>query len=247
MGGELHFFEEGGWDGFYEDGPAVGPHWKRALTMPNILKEVDHIVIMPRCGHHVLGGASLGLKAAVGYWRTDTRLEFHQDASIFYEKIAEGNTVDTLIQKQRLVLTAADKILATFGPDSGGIYQPETGLVIASESVLAHDMVSLAWLIEGRRAMASAGKASFADRSQLLASFANRVMVGLLSNSTAALACEPFTKNRFDTIWDDRVLNHATKVFGGRPEIALEAANGLVPDNLQKRLSEMTRPPGLSN
>ncbi len=74
---------------------------------------------MPRCARHVLAGSTLGLKAAVGYWRTDTRLEYHRDAATFQEKTAEGNTVQTLIQKQRLVLTAADKILTSFGPDQG--------------------------------------------------------------------------------------------------------------------------------
>ena len=241
-GGELHSFEGGGWDAFYEDIPAAGPHWKGGLTMPRILKEVEHIILMPRCARHVLTGVTLGLKAAVGYWRTDTRLEYHRDASTIHEKTAEGNTVDTLLKKQRLVLTAADKILATFGPDEGCVCQPETGLVIASESVLGHDMISLAWLIENRRATPLAGRDLFRDSSRLFASFANRVVVGLLSDWKTAVASETLTKHTLDTIWDDRVLNHAYQVFGGRPAIALEAANDLVPDNLQKRLSEMTTP-----
>ena len=241
-GGELYAFEEGGWDGFYEELPVAGSHWTGGLMMPNILKEVEHIILMPRCARHVLAGTTLGLKAAVGYWRTDTRLEYHRDASSFQEKTVEGSTVDTLLKKQRLVVTAADKILATFGPDEGLVYQPEIGLVIASESVVAHDMISLAWLIENRRAMPPALRESFRDSSRLLASFANRVVVGLLSDWKTALASETLTKNALDSIWDDRVLNHAYQVFGGRPEIALKVANDLVPDDLQKRLSEMSTP-----
>jgi len=61
--------------------------------MPNILKEVQHIVLMPRCSRHLLAGSSLGLKAAVGYWRHDTRLEYHRAAATLQEKTAEGNTV----------------------------------------------------------------------------------------------------------------------------------------------------------
>ena len=34
-GAELHFFEEAGWDAFYEDPMASGDHWKRGLMMPN--------------------------------------------------------------------------------------------------------------------------------------------------------------------------------------------------------------------
>ena len=241
-GGEIRAFEEGGWDGFYKEFPAAGSNWKGGLMMPNILKEVEHIILMPRCARHVLAGATLGLKAAVGYWRTDTHLEYHRDASTFHEKTAESNTVDTLFKKQRLVLTAADKILATFGPDEGRVCQPKTGLVIASESVAAHDTVSLAWLIENRRAMPPVAKKSFRDSSRLLAGFANRVVVGLLSDWKTALASETLTKNALDSIWDDRVLNRTYQVFGGRPEIALEAANDLVPHDLQKRLTEMATP-----
>jgi uncharacterized protein (DUF362 family) len=235
-GGELHAFEEGGWDGFYGEPPSAGSHWRGTLMMPNILREVEHIILMPRCGRHVLAGASLGLKAAVGYWRTDTRLEYHRDASTFHEKTAEGNTVATLLDKQRLVLTAADKILATFGPDDGRVCQPKIGLVIASESVVAHDMISLAWLIETRRMMPPASD-SFRDKSRLLARFGNRVVVGLLSDWKTALTSEALTKNALDSIGDDRVLNHAYRVLGGRPEIALEVLNDLVPEDLRRRLS----------
>ncbi len=238
-GGEIHFFEEAGWDAFYEDAPA-GRHWKRALMMPNILKEVEHIILMPRCGRHVLAGSTLGLKAAVGYWRTDTRLEYHRDASTFQEKTAEGNTVETLRRKQRLVLSAADKILTTFGPDEGHVFQPENGLVIASESVVAHDMVSLAWLAENRRNISTSGKEWFKDNNQWVARIGNHYIVNKLGGWGPTLASEKLTKNDINVIWDDRVLNHAYQVFGVMPEVTLEAANNAIPEDLKKRLSERT-------
>ncbi len=241
-GGELYAFEEAGWDAFYEERPVAGSHWTAGLMMPQFLKEVEHIVLMPRCARHLVAGATLGLKAAVGYWRTDTRLEYHRDASTLSEKTAEGNTVGILVKKQRLVLTAADKILATFGPDGGQAYQPETGLVIASQSVLAHDMISLAWLIENRRAVRLAGMDRLRDSSRILADFGNRVVVALLSDWKTALAAETLTKNDLVSIWDHRVLNHAYQVFGGRPGIALQAANDQVPGDLQRRLLKMTTP-----
>ena len=242
-GGELYAFEERGWDGFYAEPASAGSHWRGTLMMPNILREVEHIILMPRCGRHVLAGASLGLKAAVGYWRTDTRLEYHRDASTLHEKTAEGNTVATLLDKQRLVLTAADKVLATFGPDDGRVCQPKIGLVIASESVVAHDTISLAWLIEIRRMMPPA-RDSFRDKSRLLAMLGNRVVVGLLSDWKTALSSEALTKNALNSIGDDRVLNHAYRVLGGRPEIGLEVVNDLVPEDLRRRLSEMSSPSG---
>jgi uncharacterized protein (DUF362 family) len=239
-GAEIHFFEEAGWNAFYEDAPSAGSHWKRGLMMPNILKEVQHIILMPRCSRHVLAGSTLGLKAAVGYWRTDTRLEYHRDASSFQEKTAEGNTVETLRQKQRLVLSAADKILATFGPDEGHIFEPENGLVIASESVVAHDMVSLAWLLENRRDIPLRGKGGFIDSNLWVATIGNYYVVNMLGGWGPMLASEKLIKNDINSIWDDRVLNQAYQVFDGMPRVILEAANSAFPEDLKRRLSQMT-------
>jgi uncharacterized protein (DUF362 family) len=242
-GAEVHFFEEAGWDAFYEDAPAVDSHWKSGLMMPNILKEVEHIILMPRCGRHVLAGSSLGLKAAVGYWRTDTRLEYHRDASTFQEKTAESNTVETLRKRQRLVLSAAHTILTTFGPDNGHVYQPETGLVIASESVVAHDMVSLAWLLENRRNIPPSEKDCwFKDpyNSQLIVNFVNKYyIVRKLGGWGSAFASEKLSRKDINTIWDDRVLNRAYQVLGGKPKVILQAANDAVPEDLRNRISEM--------
>ncbi len=238
-GAELHFFEEAGWDAFYEDPMTSGAHWKRGLMMPRILKEVDHIILMPRCARHILAGSTLGLKAAVGYWRTDTRLEYHQDAATFHEKTAEANTAETLLKKQRLILSAADKILTTFGPDDGYVHQPEIGLVIASESVIAHDMVSLAWLLENRRRIPVEKQDGFMDHSPLVASMANDWVVFKLGGLKAAIASDKLIKNDIKTVWDDRVLNHAYPIFGGTPKVAIQAANGMLPDELKKSLTEM--------
>lgn len=244
-GAELHFFEEAGWASFYEDLPAAGSHWRQGLMMPSILKEVDHIILMPRCARHVLAGSTLGLKAAVGYWRTDTRLEYHRDASTFQEKTAEGNTVRTLIKKQRLVLSAADRILTTFGPDKGFVFQPEIGLIMASESVVAHDMVSLAWLLENRLAIPSSEKEGFKDPygSQVMVSVANHWVVSKLGGLGQAIDSDRLTRNDINTIWDDRGLNCAYQVFGNMPAVVLEPANDAVPQALRKRLAECTTPP----
>ncbi|MGC8603977.1 MAG: DUF362 domain-containing protein, partial [Desulfomonilaceae bacterium] len=106
-GAEPYFFEEAGWDAFYEDFPSHSSHWEKGLMLPKILLEMDHIILMPRCARHTLAGSTLGLKAVVGYWRTDTRLDYHKDATSFYEKAAEGNTVSTLLNKQRMVVSTA--------------------------------------------------------------------------------------------------------------------------------------------
>jgi hypothetical protein len=208
--------------------------------MPKVLKEVDHIILMPRCSRHVLAGATLGLKAAVGYWRTDTRLEYHRDALSLQEKTAEANTARTLVQKQRLVISAADKILTTFGPDRGYVFQPAIGLVIASESVVAHDMVSLAWLLENRRLIPSDQKGKFADNSPIVAWLANYWVVQRLGGWKPILSADRLIKNDLTTIWDDRVLNRAYQVFHGLPKVVLLEVNR-IPIDLKNRLSAMTR------
>jgi hypothetical protein len=47
------------------------------------------------------------------------------------------------------------------------------------------------------------------------------------------------TRNDINTIWDDRVLNQAYRVFGGRPRLTLETANERVPERVVKRLIGM--------
>lgn len=241
-GAELHFFEEAGWDAFYEDRPVCESHWSGCLMMPDILKEVEHIILMPRCSRHVLAGSSLGLKAAVGYWRTDTRLEYHRDAATFVEKTAEGNFVETLMNKQRLVISAADKLQTTFGPDQGRVVQPEIGLVTGSGSVVAHDMVSLAWLLENRRSVETSLWDRFIDNGRFPAAIGNRWIVKLLGGWRSALAAERLIKRPLHSIWDDPVLGRAFEVLGGRPRVNLALANDLVPAALVKRLGERLAP-----
>ncbi len=242
-GGELHFFEEAGWEAFHEEDPASGSHWNKGLMMPDVLKTVQHIVLMPRCGRHVLAGSTLGLKAAVGYWRHDTRLEYHRDAASFHEKTAEGNTVESLIKKQRLVVTLADRLLATFGPDDGYVHEPDCGLVIASDSVTAHDMVSLAWLLKNRRLMPESEKSGYMDTSTIVPRVGNHMVVSWLGGMGQALASDTLIKNPLDTIWDDRVLNRSYEICGGVPVIVLGAANDAVGEGLKKRLTDMTAIP----
>ena len=59
----------------------------------------------------------------------------------------------------------------------------------------------------------------------------------------AALTPEELKRNDINTIWDDRVLNRAYQVSGGRPKINMKCANDAVPGDLQKRLKKMTSRP----
>jgi uncharacterized protein (DUF362 family) len=245
-GAELHAFEEPGWDAFFEQVPAVADSWAGPVRLPNLLAQVDHVVLVPRCSRHLLAGSTLGLKAAVGWWRHDTRLEYHRDAATFSEKTADANSVPALRERQRLVLTSATKLLTTFGPDDGHVSEPETGLVLASTDVVAHDMVSLAWLIESRAAMPRAereGPIDDPNTSQTVVSFANRIVTGMLGGMGAALSAERLERYDLDSVWDDRVLRRAYEIFGGVPRVELADVNGGVPPSIEQRLAAAVRLP----
>ena len=245
-GGELHFPEEEGWQSFFEDGPVSGSNWKNGIMMPKIIKEVDHVVLLPRCSRHALAGATLGMKAAVGYWRTDSRLQYHHDAASFHEKTAEANTVTSLKEKQRLTLTVANKIQATFGPDNGYVVVPDIGLIFASESLVAHDMISLAWLLDSRLKVPEEQQKIYQDpyKSQFIVNLANRWVVNLLGGIVQATGAEKFLRNDLEAIWDDRVLRRAFELFDGVPQLRFIEANSDVPIELRRRLTTMTTIPG---
>ena len=244
-GAELFFPEEEGWNAFFEDEPADSTYWKKGIMMPKILKEVDHLVLMPRCGRHALLGSSLGMKNAVGYWRTDSRLEYHKYASTIQEKTADANTVKSLHDKQRLVLTAGTKVLTTYGPNKGFVSEPETGLVIASESIVAHDMISLAWLLQNRKTMSEEENKSARDpyKRQFIVSNTNRFVVLLLGSFGEAWNAEKLVRNDIDSVWDDRVLNRAYEVFGSIPQVKLVDGEDSVSKDIKKKLMDMVSVP----
>jgi uncharacterized protein (DUF362 family) len=240
-GAEVHAFEEQGWDAFHEETPESSRHWTRPVMMPNLVDEVDHIVLMPRCGRHLLAGSTLGLKAAVGWWRHDSRLVYHRGGATLPQTTAEANTVPSLMQKQRLVLTSATRVMSTFGPDQGYVLEPETGLIIASTSVLAHDMLSLAWLQENHRltpADAREGFMSDPHTQDLVRGLTNRVVAGWLGGLGAAWSATAPPRSETASIWEDRVLAGAFDAFGGVPQLELLDAERSLPTEL---LSTLTR------
>ncbi len=239
-GGEMFAFEEAGWDAFFEERPRVAASWKQPILLPRLLGEADHVVLMPRCARHLLAGSTLGLKAAVGWWRHDSRLEYHHDATTFSLKTAEANTLPTLLAKQRLVLTSATKVLTTFGPDNGYVVEPPTGLIIASPSVVAHDMVSLAWLLQTRTTVPAARKDGVFDdpnQSATYVDLANRVVNYFLGGVGAALTAERLPRYDLERVWDDRVLRSAAVAFGGVPRVELVDAQGSVPGTIRDAIA----------
>jgi hypothetical protein len=162
-------------------------------------------------------------------------------ASTIQEKTADANTVECLRDKQRLTLTTATQILTTLGPDYGFVAKPETGLVIASDSIVAHDMVSLAWLLQNRRAMSDEERAGSRDpyQRQVVVGNLNRLVVMRLGGFGEAARAERLLRNDIGSIWDDRVLNRAYEVFGSIPEVELVDVGDSVPQEVKEGLLGM--------
>ena len=246
-GAEIHAFEEAGWDGFFEAMPQAGDSWKGPLMLPAVLREVDHVILMPRCSRHLLAGSTLALKAAVGWWRHDSRLEYHRDAATFSEKTADANSVAEIRDKQRLVLTSATRVLTTFGPDEGYVLEPDQGIVLASEDLVSHDLLSAAWLLEGRRATPTEHKDGVFDdpnNSALFVNAANRMIVRWLSGFGEMLRSESLTRYDLQTVWDDRVLRRAFQISGGVPRVQIADEKGTLPRQLHDDLQMAVTLPG---
>jgi uncharacterized protein (DUF362 family) len=140
------FFEEFGWDAYRPTFPEGDHHWGRPIMIPAKLDEVDHIIYLPRVSSHILAGNTLGFKLSVGFLRSDSRGEFHRAGKQFYSMYEEINHVPQIATKLRLVVSSGRSVLTLIGPNDGPIAKPDFGLVLASDDLLAHEMLAYAWL-----------------------------------------------------------------------------------------------------
>jgi uncharacterized protein (DUF362 family) len=239
-GAQVHYFEEAGFDAYFGDLlEHPGGHWKGELMLPDILNRVDHVVLLPRVSRHALAGSTLGLKAAVGWLRDDSRLELHRDARSFLKKIAEINDTRTLRQKLRLVLTVATQVQTTFGPDRGFVAEPDFGLIFASKSLLAHDLTSLGWLLWNREYETPATKLSpLQDPYKTFPGAINRAFVGYIWGVGEFLQSEIYRGESIRSVATDPVLSWAAHLWGGFPQLEFHEVNQPLPSSLKHYLVE---------
>ena len=140
------FFEEFGWDAYRPTIPEGEHHWEKPIMIPSKLDEVDHIIYLPRVSSHILAGKTLGLKLGVGFLRSDSRGEFHKGGKQFYSMYEEINHVPQIASKLKLVVSSGRSVLTLVGPNDGPTAKPDYGLVLASDDLLAHEMLAYAWL-----------------------------------------------------------------------------------------------------
>jgi uncharacterized protein (DUF362 family) len=238
-GAEAHYFDEAGYDAYFGDRTEHPSHWSGELILPNILNQVDHVVLLPRVSRHALAGTTLGLKAAVGWLRDDSRLELHRDAKSFFEKIAEINDAKMLRQKLKLVLTVATKVQTTFGPDRGFAAEPDPGLVFASESLLAHDMVSLGWLLWNRKNTTPGDKLTwYRDPYQNHPGIINRLFVGRMWGMRQLFRSGTYKSVPFHSASTHRLISQAATFWGGMPRLDLEDIDAGLDKNISAFLMD---------
>ena len=238
-GAEVHYFDEAGYDAYFSDRTEHESHWKGELIFPNILNQVDHVVLLPRVSRHVLAGTTLGLKAAVGWLRDDSRLELHRDAKTFFEKIAEINDVTVLRQKLRLVLTVATKVQTTFGPDRGFAAEPDPGLVFGSESLLAHDMIALGWLLWSREHSTPPDRISWSGDPYLtIPGTINRFFVGYIWGIRQLLRSQSYKRVPIQSARTEPVIARAAAIWGGLPRLELEDVGTELEEDIRSYLME---------
>jgi hypothetical protein len=117
------------------------------LYLPNIVREVDHIVYLPRIGAHVLAGLTLAHKSAIGWLRDDSRHDVHNDAEQFYAKYVEISHTREIAERYRMTATLAEKVLLHGGPDRGTAHEVDPRIVIASQSMASHDALAASILV----------------------------------------------------------------------------------------------------
>lgn len=229
-GAEIHCFEEVPYESAFVPGVPPGDHhWGEDLQVAAILDEVDHIVNLPRLGKHVLAGASLGLKNAIGWISDHSRMVLHRDADTFQEKIVEVNAIPQLADKMRLTLTLVDQALTTYGPDAGYAMSLDQPFVLAAEDIVSHDQVALLALLWARSQTPAA--ALVEDPYPAESNGMNWWFVRVYWGEDAAAAYQ--TLPTFDALDRPDIPMHVSLAWdilhGGRPEAIAIQPGGLAP------------------
>ena len=143
-GAELYFFDEQDFEtGYFAGTPTFSSsHWGYPIYVPNIIKQVQHIVYLPRISSHMIAGYTHGHKTAIGWLRDDSRYHLHHDAESIFEKYVEINYVQEIVSRHRLTLTLAEAFMLDQGPDVGTVAMADPRVVIASSQMANHDALA---------------------------------------------------------------------------------------------------------
>ena len=233
------FFEEGGYDAYKSTLPPGPNHWARPIWVTNVLDEVDHIVYLARVSSHILGDITSGMKLGVGFLRDDSRLIFHQGGKDFYAMYEEINQVPVITDKLRLSVSSGTRVLATFGPDDGYVSKPNVGLLLASEDILAHELLSYAWLKWNRQFETPSIAQGTTGQFTKFRSFANKAFVWYSWRSRKEKQTPGISFFQAGNIYNHPSILNYMKRMGGKPErIEWEQVNPAPEESVRSYLSE---------
>jgi len=235
------FFEERGYDAYTQTLPAGDHHWTRPLWVTSALEEVDHIVYLARVSSHIMGDITSGMKLGVGFLRDDSRRLFHKGGENFYAMYEEINQVPEIRSKLRLSVSSGTKVLSNFGPDNGHVSTPEFGLLLASDDLLAHELLSYAWLKWNREYLTPAYSRATTGQLTKLRSPINRTFIRLVWGSQSKETPDmPFWTA--GNIYDHPSVLNRMRCMGGRPEEVLwERINPARDGSVERYLLEQIR------
>jgi hypothetical protein len=110
-------------------------------------------------------------------------------------------------------------------------------LVFGSDSLLAHDMVALGWLLWNReRATPPAHLSWYRDPYQFYPGAMNRVFVGTIWGLQEFLKSEAYRTMPIFSVRTDPLLSRAASIWGGIPQLNLQDVSGMLPENIREYL-----------
>jgi len=110
-----------------------GARYLKKVSVPDLLDQVDKIILLPCCKTHFIAQYTGALKLIVGFMKPSERIKMHMSQKVA-EYVAEMNT----IYKPDLVVMDARRCFISGGPAEGEVREP--GLILASQSRLALDI-----------------------------------------------------------------------------------------------------------
>jgi uncharacterized protein (DUF362 family) len=239
---ESHFFDDQPFDtGNFSATLPDGHHWPRGMYLPGIIKQVDHIIYMPRIGTHILAGLTLSHKSAIGWLRDDSRHDLHNDAQDYYEKYTEVNYTKEIADRFRMTVTVSEAILLHGGPDTGTNYKLDPVMVTASARMANHDAVAASVLVtlNANVSTVDPGTMTYSAGSAPTnnAFFANGlgVATGAAGAWTSGSTQTMYTAHDFEAgVSKDRAITRGWVLSGGKPTSIQVMLDGEALDSMLK-------------
>ena len=225
-GAQLHCFDDTEWSDWFQPKLDFEHSWENQLWLPNILKEVDSIINLPRLGSHALAGYTCAIKNSVGWLRDDSRAHLHRRGDRFFELFAELNHCPILREKQHFAFTLGEKALVNIGPDIGSSLELGSWLALGARNLIAHDLCA-----SGLLAALDEDEISFFDLYSPYPEDVDYWNRGLVEETWGEGEYQPLisTPRGGGLAWD-RALSRLTRLQGERPrEIKLRGYEQLDP------------------